>query len=101
VATDDSPEARLYQREPIVEPQLEQTVPAVAQSQPEPAKKMDRPSGKRSDPNYTQVTAYIRSQTHRDVKVALLINGEGQEFSELIDTLLLEWLNTQKSKNSH
>ena len=62
------------------------------------AKKMGRPSGKRSDPKYTQVTAYIQSQTYRDVKVALLMGQEPQEFSELIEDLLTKWLSTQKSK---
>ena len=62
------------------------------------AKKMGRPSGKRSDPKYTQVTAYIQGQTYRDVKVALLMGQEPQEFSELIEDLLSQWLSTQKSK---
>jgi hypothetical protein len=62
------------------------------------AKKMGRPTGKRSNPNFTQVTAYIHSQTYRDVKVALLLGEERQEFSELIEDLLGEWLNTQKSE---
>lgn len=62
------------------------------------AKKMGRPSGKRSDPKYTQVTAYIQSQTYRDVKVALLMGQEPQDFSELIEDLLSQWLSTQQSK---
>jgi hypothetical protein len=63
-----------------------------------PVKKMGRPAGKRSDPKYTQVTAYIQSETYRNVKVALLLDGDGQEFSELIEDLLTEYLNTRKSK---
>jgi hypothetical protein len=61
-------------------------------------KKMGRPAGKRSDPEFTQVTAYIRSQTYRDVKVALLMAEDQQEFSQLMETLLSEWLSTQKSR---
>jgi hypothetical protein len=64
----------------------------------QPVKKMGRPAGKRSDPKYTQVTAYIQSETYRNVKVALLLDGDGQEFSELIEDLLTEYLNTRKSK---
>lgn len=60
-------------------------------------KKMGRPAGKRSDPRYTQVTAYVQSETYRNVKVALLLDGNGQEFSELIEDLLIEYLNTRKS----
>lgn len=63
-----------------------------------PVKKMGRPRGKRSDPRYTQVTAYIQSQTYRNVKVALLLDGNGQEFSELVEDLLIDYLNTRKSK---
>jgi hypothetical protein len=62
-----------------------------------PGKKMGRPAGKRSDPKYTQVTAYIQSQTYRNVKVALLLDGNGQEFSELIEDLLSEFLSTRNS----
>jgi hypothetical protein len=76
----------------------EASVTLPSESVPPPAKKMGRPAGKRSDPKYTQVTAYIQSQTYRDVKVALLLGGNGQEFSELIEDLLTEWLSTQKFK---
>lgn len=67
---------------------------SVSQLPPEfilpPVKKMGRPAGKRSDPRYTQVTAYVQSETYRNVKVALLLDGNGQEFSELIEDLLSE-----------
>lgn len=51
-----------------------------------------RPRGKRSDPDFEQITAYIRKQTHQGVKIALLQEGQGQEFSELVEDLLAEWL---------
>ena len=51
-----------------------------------------RPPGKRSDPNFEQVTAYIRKLTHQGVKIALLQEGQGQEFSELVEGLLSKWL---------
>ena len=51
-----------------------------------------RPRGKRSDPDFEQITAYIRKQTHHGVKIALLQEGRGQEFSELLENLLAEWL---------
>lgn len=65
----------------------------------EPIKKMGRPRGKRSDPDYEQVTAYIRRDTHQAIKIHLLQEGGGREFSELIQDLLAEYLSTQKSKN--
>ncbi|BCM94531.1 hypothetical protein IAD21_06438 (plasmid) [Abditibacteriota bacterium] len=53
-------------------------------------------TGKRSDPNYTQITAYITKQTHRDVKVALLQEGQGREISEVVEECLAAWLKQQK-----
>ena len=50
-----------------------------------------RPPGKRSHPDFEQITAYIRRDTHRAVKIALLKNGR-QEFSELVEDLLRHWL---------
>lgn len=49
--------------------------------------------GKRSNAEYRQVSAYIRKDTHRKVKMALL--EEDQEFSELVGRLLKEWLDTR------
>lgn len=49
-------------------------------------------NGKRSDPNFTQITAYISKKTHQSVKVALLGEGEGKELSQLIEECLLFWL---------
>lgn len=68
--------------------------------QPETSKRKGRPKGKRSNPDYEQVTAYIRKTTHRDVKLALLQAGEDQDFSDLVEELLTEYLSTQKFKNS-
>ncbi len=46
--------------------------------------------GKRSNADYRQVSAYIRKDTHRRVKMALL--EEDREFSELVAELLENWL---------
>ena len=71
-----------------------------AKSRPAPRapaepKKRGRPAGKRSDDEYGQVTAYIRKDTHRDVKVALIREGNGEEFSELVQELLAKWLRSR------
>lgn len=50
---------------------------------------ISRPLGKRSDPDYTQITAYIRKSTHEDVMRAIY---KRQELSELIEDLLAGWL---------
>jgi len=54
--------------------------------------RLSRPPGKRSDPEFQQVTAYIRKETHQAVKIELLKNGR-QKFSELVEGLLQQWLN--------
>ena len=46
--------------------------------------------GKRSNTDYRQVSAYIRKDTHRRVKMALL--EEDRQFSELVAELLESWL---------
>ncbi len=59
--------------------------------------KRGRPrNGKRSDPNFTQITAYISKKTHQDVKVALLREGDGRELSELVEECLASWLQRQQ-----
>jgi hypothetical protein len=59
----------------------------------EPSDPPPRPqgAGKRGDPDYRQVSAYVRKDTHQKVKMALL--EEEREFSELVEVLLREWLN--------
>ena len=54
-----------------------------------------RPKGKRSNPDFEQVTAYIRKQTHQEVKITLLQEGGDREFSELVEELLSEWLRSR------
>jgi hypothetical protein len=59
-------------------------------------KRRGRPRGKRSDPYFEQTTAYIRKDTHREVKIALLQEGVGREYSELVEDLLSGWLKSRK-----
>lgn len=61
----------------------------------EGTRRRGRPRGKRSDPDFEQVTAYIRSRTHREVKIALLREAEGREFSELVEELLADWIKSR------
>ena len=71
--------------------ELEAKQPQLVEDVEQPLKR-GRPKGKRSHPDYEQVTAYIRKDTHRSAKIALLREGEEREFSELIQELLEEWL---------
>jgi hypothetical protein len=56
-----------------------------------------RPKGKRSDPAFEQVTAYIRKETYLQIKMALLQEGTDRDFSQLVEELLGAYLRTQKS----
>lgn len=79
-------------KEPEPEKQeLEVNTPQLVAEPKQPSKR-GRPKGKRSHPDYEQVTAYIRKDTHRAAKIALLSEGEEREFSELIQDLLEHWL---------
>jgi hypothetical protein len=68
-----------------------------AESSPAPAVKRGRgrPTGKRSDPDFEQVTSYIRRQTYADVKIELIREGQRREFSELVEELLSKWLKSR------
>ena len=76
-------------------PEKTKSVPAPVitnhQEPPTPQKPRGRPKAKRSDPNYVGFTTYIRKSTHLKVKIALLQEGNGQELSELVETLLTNW----------
>lgn len=50
--------------------------------------KIGRPRGRRSNPDYEQVTAYIRRETYTAIKIALLQKGKTRGFSELVEELL-------------
>ncbi len=51
-----------------------------------------RPPGKRRHPDFEQITAYIRKDTHHQVKLALLRELKGRQFSDLVEELLSTWL---------
>ncbi len=85
---------------PLPSPALVESPPA-APSTPKPRartqspdvpKRRGRPSGKRSDGEHVQVTAYIQRKTHRAVKLALLKDEGSPDFSELVEELLSKWL---------
>lgn len=57
-----------------------------------PKGRLKKSQGKSANPNYTQVMSYISKQTHRQVKMALLQQEQKQDFSELVESLLQQWL---------
>lgn len=56
----------------------------------EPRRKVGRPPGKRSNPDYQQVTVLLHGQTYLEARKRLL--DERKEVSDLINELLVEWL---------
>ena len=87
-------------------PVLEQKV---SEQRSEPPRRTGRPAtGKKSNPNYRQVTAYVRKDLYRDVTDALYDESRGRdtkrrEFSELVDELLEHWWqirNTQRDQST-
>jgi hypothetical protein len=56
----------------------------------EPKKRQRKATGKRSDPNYIQVGAYIPIELNKRVKRQLV--DTDQDFSELVAELLDQWV---------
>ncbi|WP_346293989.1 hypothetical protein [Sphaerothrix gracilis] len=56
----------------------------------EPKRRQRKATGKRSDPNYIQVGAYIPKELNKEVKRSL-VDYEG-DFSDLVTELLEGWI---------
>lgn len=96
-------EAPLQSIAPVTEPETTPeplTVPEeiVPEQESVPNRRTGRPAtGKKSDPNYRQVTAYVRKELYRNVTDTLYDESRGRddtkrkEFSELVDELLEQW----------
>ena len=65
------------------------------QHQEQPGKRGRPKVGKRSNAAYTQITAYIRTSTHKNAKIALIKEGK-RDMGELIDALLSQWVEAQQ-----
>lgn len=85
--------------EEIPEPQPTQEPPL---EQENPAKKRGRPSGRRSDPDYTQISAYIPLELLHEVQELLLQERKrkrlrsGIDVSGLVEKLLTDWVKRQR-----
>ena len=76
--------------------QAEETQRSRPDTNQEHQRKRGRPKvGKRSNAAYTQITAYIRTSTHKNAKIALINEGR-RDMGELIDDLLSQWLEAQQ-----
>ena len=52
--------------------------------------------GKRSHPDYTQAPAFVRKDTYKAVKIALLNGERGLDYSDLVEELLTAWLKDKR-----
>lgn len=64
----------------------------VEDSKPEPKKR--NKSGKRTDPDFKQVGAYIRKETYLKIQ-RLLLEQPNKDFSDLVEELLTDYLSNQ------
>jgi len=75
------------------EPSAETTsVQAETSTAPEPGKGRGRPTGKRSNPDFEPTTVLLRKQTKRKASRLLEDTDSAYDFSELIETLLGQWI---------
>lgn len=58
-------------------------------------RKPGRPSGKRSNREYTQIAGYVKVSTYKEVKKLLI--DEEKEFSELLQELLDNWVSFKRN----
>ncbi len=58
--------------------------------------KKRKSTGKRTDPDFKQVGAYIRKDTYLKIQ-SLLLERPDQDFSDLVEELLTDYLNNQVS----
>jgi hypothetical protein len=57
--------------------------------------RIGRPTGKRSDPNWSPRTILMHRHTHKSVARILLDTEDPRDLSELIDELLRAWIDKQ------
>jgi hypothetical protein len=72
---------------------IKESTPRGAESEqkPELQQKQRKRLGKRQDPNYQQISVYMKTDTYIEAKRKLL--GTGPDFSDLVNRLVQEWNN--------
>lgn len=95
-AREETPEAASVPLEQVEKPATPRRprAPRAAPTPPlTPPSTRGRPAnGKRSNPDYEQVSCYLRRVTHAEVQVRLIREGKKRDVSDLIEELLSEWL---------
>jgi hypothetical protein len=84
--------SKMFETGPIEEPQgATERIEKIAA----PEKALGRPPGKRSDPAYKQFSVLLKKQTQRQASDILRNQDDGQDLSELLQTLLEQWVKKQ------
>ena len=63
--------------------------------QPMPISMRGRPAGKRSNPDFEPTTIFLRKATKKTANRALEDSGVKQDLSELIESLLQQWISAR------
>jgi len=53
-----------------------------------------RPIGKRQDPRYQQISAYVRRDLYDEIRKRLI--GQQKDFSDLLETWMNDWLSSNQ-----
>ncbi len=69
---------------PMVNPTVQRSLASASRGRPA--------TGKRSNPDYQQVSCFVRKETYQEAQVELLRQGKKQDFSDLVDDLVSQWL---------
>ena len=79
------------QDQPASQAEENEAIP-VPGPQPTPISMRGRPAGKRSNPDFEPTTIFLRKVTKKTANRALEDSGVKQDLSELIESLLQQWI---------
>ncbi len=68
---------------------------AIPGPQPTPISMRGRPAGKRSNPDFEPTTIFLRKATKKTANRTLEDSGVKQDLSELIESLLQQWISAR------
>ena len=83
----DEHEPEKHSEEMSFSPVIEQKIEVQAKTEPTVKSK-----GKKSNPDFTQVTAYLTRKTYGKTRSYLWDTGDKRDFSELVEDLLVDYL---------
>jgi hypothetical protein len=67
-------------------------VPGIGTAPPSAPRRRRKKTGKRSNPEYEQASAYVRKKVRRRVTQALAAQEPRVDYSQLVEALLIRWL---------